>query len=147
MAKTKHFLLTFFTFHLANITHFPMTQLRITTPFFHWPYYSQYIKYYRFPNYPPYTDQALLLTLLLSTYQILQISQWPTIHRPSTFVDITTLHISNITDFPIRLCKHQLVIYRSPLVNIIISNWLMHQFSLFICTDIWLNWYHQPNLY
>ena len=99
----------FFSLHLATITHFPLAQLRNTTHF-HWPYCSQYIKYYRFPNYPPYTDQALLLTLLLSTYQILQISQWPTIHRPSTFVDITTLHISNITDFPIRLCKHQLVI-------------------------------------
>ena len=146
MTKTKHF---YWLFHFPPSQYytFPNDPTENYHTFFHWPYYSQYIKYYRFPNYPPYTDQALLLTLLLSTYQILQISQWPTIHRPSTFVDITTLHISNITDFPIRLCKHQLVIYRYPLVNIIISNWLMHQFSLFICTDIWLNWYHQPNLY
>ena len=92
--KDQTLFIDFFTFHLANITHFPMTQLRITTPF--------------------------SLTLLLSIYQILQISKLPTIHRPSTLIDITTLHISNITDFPMThhtQTKHFCWHYYSPYIK------------------------------
>ena len=134
----------FFTFHLANITHFPMTQLR---------------KYHTFS-----------LTLLLSIYQISQISQLPTIDRPSTFVEITTLHISYITDFPIThhtQTKHSYWHYYSPhikyyrfpndppytdqalLLTLLLSIYQILQISQFGCASIKLVIYRYPlvNIY